>query len=209
MKKIIFFTVITLFGNVLISAQGVAERFRLFTMSFGAQATTVVAMRFGTTETSLPPAPIPNEDEPAVRALINTLETGWNNKSGATFSSVFADVHDYIVVNGMYFSNWTRKGNEAAHQGLFNGMYKNFNIQLKVDKITLLRLDLVQVIVIGGGYEKGGALPENPGIIMTILAEKKTDSWKIISFHNHNLEPDIKERSPMPLTVMYASWYKK
>lgn len=51
-----------------------------------------------------------NNDEQAVRSLVTTLETGWNNKSGETYASAFANVHDYIVVNGMYFSNWTKKG---------------------------------------------------------------------------------------------------
>ena len=151
-----------------------------------------------------------NKDEQAVSKIISTLETGWNNKSGETFSSVFADVHDYIVVNGMYFPNWTKKGNETAHQGLFNSIFKNHILTLKVDKVSFFRPDLAQAIVIGGGYEKGGTLPENPAIIMTIIAEKKNETWKIISFHNHEFNAaELKQRSPMPLEVMYASWYKK
>jgi len=149
-----------------------------------------------------------NKDEQAVRSLITTLETRWNNKNAETFSSSFADVHDYIVVNGMYFSNFTRQGNAAAHQQLFDGVYKNYNIKLKIDKVNFLRSDLALVTAIGAGYEKGNSLPENPGIIMTVLAEKKNDSWKIISFHNHELSDNLQERSPMPLNVMYASWYK-
>ncbi len=35
-------------------------------------------------------------DELAITSIISTLETGWNNKSGETFASVFDDVHDYI-----------------------------------------------------------------------------------------------------------------
>ena len=154
-------------------------------------------------------AQIVNKDEQALRAVISTLEKGWNNKSGETFSSVFADVHDYIVVNGMYFPGFTQKGNAAAHQSLFDGVYKNHNLKLKVDKVTFLCPGLAQIIAIGGGYEKGGTLPENPGIIMTVTAQKKNDAWKIISFHNHELTiEEIKQRSPMPLNVMYASWYK-
>lgn len=150
-----------------------------------------------------------HRDEPAVHALIATLEDGWNTKSGKTFSSVFADVHDYIVVNGLYFSGFTRQGNAAAHQGLFDGIYKNRIIKLVVDKVTFFRPDLAQIIAIGGSYEKGSTLPEDPSIIMTVIAEKKNEVWKIISFHNHSLEGDIKQASPMPMNVMYASWYKK
>lgn len=151
-----------------------------------------------------------NKEEQAVRSIVSTLETGWNNKSGETFASVFADVHDYIVVNGMYFSDFTRQGNAFAHQGLFNGIYKNHEIKLKIDKLNFIRKDLVMINALGGGTEKGQPMPENPNIIMTILAEKKNDTWKIISFHNHNLETFSENvKLPMPANVMYASWYKK
>lgn len=149
-------------------------------------------------------------DEKAVRNIVSTLETGWNNKSGETFSSVFADVHDYIVVNGFYFPGFTRQRNAAQHQILFDGMYKDHTIILKVDKISFIRPDLAMVHILGAGYEKGTTAPADPEIIMTVLAEKKNDVWKIISFHNHNLESfKDKARSPVPLEVMYASWYKK
>ena len=150
-----------------------------------------------------------SKDEQAVRSIITTLEKGWNSRSGETFASVFADVHDYIVVDGLYFSNWPRQANQAAHQGLFDGIYKNYDIKLKVDKVSFIRPDLAMIYAIGGGAETGKPMPEDPGIIMTVLAEKKADGWKIISFHNHNLEATKNKRSPMPLNVMYASWYKK
>ena len=151
-----------------------------------------------------------NKDEQAVRSIIATLEKGWNLKSGETFSSVFAPTHDYIVVNGFYFSNFSRQANAFAHQGLFDGIYKTQDIKLKVDKISFIRPDLAMVHALGAGFEKGQAVPENPGIIMTVLAEKKDGDWKIISFHNHTLET-FREgvHAPMPANVMYASWYKQ
>jgi uncharacterized protein (TIGR02246 family) len=149
-------------------------------------------------------------DEQAIRTIVSTMEAGWNNKNGESFSSVFADVHDYIVVNGFYFPGFTRQGNAAAHQGLFNGVYKTVDIRLNVDKISFVRNDLALIHVLGGSYQKGTTPPADPMIIMTILAEKKNDSWKIISFHNHDLTSfHDKDRSPVPLNVMYASWYKK
>ena len=150
------------------------------------------------------------QDEQALRSIISTLEAGWNAKSGETFSSVFADSHDYIVVNGYYFSNFNKKSNAFAHQGLFDGIYKNVDLKLVVDKISFIRPDLAMIHALGAGIEKGKPVPENPSIIMSVLAEKKNGSWKIISFHNHNLESFKDEaRAPMPLNVMYASWYKK
>jgi uncharacterized protein (TIGR02246 family) len=148
-------------------------------------------------------------DETAVRSLFTTMEKAWNGKSGEAFSSIFADVHDYIVVNGLYFTNWNPKANAAAHQGLFNGIYKTRDIRLKVDKVSWLRPDLALVTVLAGQYDTGGAPPKDPSAIMTVIAEKKGTDWKIISFHNHSLEQVLAmKQTPMPLEVMYASWYK-
>jgi uncharacterized protein (TIGR02246 family) len=147
-------------------------------------------------------------DEQAIREVVATLEKGWNSASGETFASVFADVHDYIVVNGYYFSNFTRQRNAATHQGLFDGIYKGTKARLKIDKIRFLRPDLAQVTALGARFHKDSTVPRDPGAIMTILVEKKNEAWKIISFHNHELSSFAnRERSPVPLNVMYATWY--
>lgn len=165
-------------------------------------AATVLATNWATAQTD-------NKDEQAVRSIFATLEKGWNSKSGETFSSVFADVHDYIVVNGFYFPNFTQQRNAAAHQSLFDGRYKTYDIKLKVDKVSFIRPDLAQAIVLGAGAERTAGTPADPNIIMTTLVEKKDGQWKIISFHNHNLESfNDQANAPFPLNVMYASWYK-
>ena len=150
-----------------------------------------------------------NKDEEAIHNLISTLETGWNNTSGVTFSSAFADVHDYIGADGMYYSNFTKKGNEDAHQKIFDGVAKNSIIKLTVEKVTFFRKDLAQIIAVGANYEKGSNPPEDPGIIMTVIAQKKNNVWKIISFHNHRFNPEEKKQRGVSLKVIYSSWYKK
>ncbi|MEP7377466.1 MAG: SgcJ/EcaC family oxidoreductase [Chitinophagaceae bacterium] len=152
-------------------------------------------------------------DEDAIRTVVKTMETGWNEKSGEKYASIFADTHDFIVWNGYYFPNQTRQGTAAAHQNLFTGIYKNSDVELKVDKIKFIRKDIALVHTYGGMYEKGKQLPENPGVLMTLLMEKKDAKWQIISFHNLDLEgfqdKAIAERSPFPFSVMYAGWYNK
>ncbi|MGB8191628.1 MAG: SgcJ/EcaC family oxidoreductase [Chitinophagaceae bacterium] len=154
-----------------------------------------------------------NADDQAIQKIVTTMETGWAQKSGEVFSSVFADVHDYIVWNGYYFPGMSRKANAAGHQDLFSGVYRTYDVKFKIDKIRFVRTDLALAHVYGGGYEKGQAVPENPTVLMTMLLEKKDGNWKIISFHNLDLEAfenkATADRSPMPLNVMYAGWYKK
>ena len=126
---------------------------------------------------------------------------------------IFDEVHDFIVWNGYYFPNSTQQMTMRTHQGLFDGVYKNYDIALKVDKIKFLKPDIALTHVIGAGYTKGEAIPENPTVLMSIIMQKKGDSWKIISFHNLDLllfdNKETMAHSPMPPQVMYASWYKK
>lgn len=152
-------------------------------------------------------------DEQAIRANISTMQEGWNAKSGEKFASVFYEVHDFIVWNGYYFPNSTRQMTTRSHQGLFDGPFRNFDIALKVDKIKFLKPDIALTHIIGAGYTKGEAIPENPTVLMSIIMQKKGDSWKIISFHNLDLfmfeDKATMEHSPMPPQAMYANWYKK
>lgn len=152
-------------------------------------------------------------DEQAIHKVISTMETAWMQKKGEVFASGFADVHDYIVWNGYYFPNWTRQANASAHQGLFDGVFRNVDIQLKIDKIRFLRNDLALVHVYSGSYEKGKSLPENPEMIISMIMEKKKGNWQIVAFHNLDLEAfrdkATGDRIPMPVNVMYAGWYKK
>jgi uncharacterized protein YukE len=60
----------------------------------------IMALAFTASTASI--AQTVNQDEKEVRNIISTIEKGWNSKSGETFASVFAEEHDYIVVNGMY-----------------------------------------------------------------------------------------------------------
>ncbi|MEO6542201.1 MAG: SgcJ/EcaC family oxidoreductase [Ferruginibacter sp.] len=154
-----------------------------------------------------------NKEEDLIRNTVKTVETGWMEKSGEKYASSFAEVHDFIVWNGYYFPNSTRQATAAGHQGLFNSIFKNLDIKLKVDKIKFVRPDIAMVHILGAMYEKGKAIPENPGVIMTMLMEKIAGTWQIICFQNLDLESfqnkEIADNSPMPLNIMYAGWYKK
>jgi uncharacterized protein (TIGR02246 family) len=151
-------------------------------------------------------------DEQQLRGMITTLQTGWNARSGQAFSSVFDSVHDYVVVNGIFLSGITPEANARAHQQIFNTIYRNTDLSLKVDKIRFIRPDLALIHIFGATYEHGKSVPKDPTAIITVLAEKKNEGWKAISFHNCDIEvsnePDAPNKSPIPFQVMYASWYK-
>ena len=151
-------------------------------------------------------------DEQSIRSIVTSMQTGWNSKDGKKFASGFAKVHDYIVINGMYFSAISPEATAAAHQGIFNTIYKTTDLQLKIDKISFVNPDLALVYVLGATYQQGTAIPENPGAIICMLMEKKNNEWKIISFHNCPIQVSFaagdEAQTPVPPKQMYASWYK-
>ncbi|MCO6480705.1 MAG: SgcJ/EcaC family oxidoreductase [Phaeodactylibacter sp.] len=150
-------------------------------------------------------------DEAAIRGLVQSMADGWTEGSGEKFAAAFADEHDYIVWNGMYFKNFNTQGNAAAHQGLFESVYKDTEHYATVDKVKFIREDIALIHVLAAVVKKGEGRPADPGVLWTGLLEKQEGQWKIISFHNLDLEifqdEQMRQRAPMPPQVMYASWY--
>ena len=152
-------------------------------------------------------------DDKAITSSVMKLEEGWNARNGEVFAQSFAPEHDYIVWTGIYFPGMTPEKNAMAHQGIFNTIYQNTDLKMVVDKIRYIREDLALVHVLGASYDHGTAVPENPEIIISMLLEKQNGAWKIISFHNCDIEvsfePGAQTGSPVPLNVMYGNWYGK
>ncbi len=149
-------------------------------------------------------------DEMAIHQIIQGMEDAWAAKNGEQFASYFTDDHDFIVWFGLYFPNSNREGNAKNHQGIFNTVYKNWDVELRVDKMRFIRPDLALVHTLGGGREKGMEIPEYPSVIQSILMEKTDGGWHIISFHNLDLEYDKMLRKAEPSDeekVAYAREY--
>lgn len=154
-----------------------------------------------------------SKDQEAIKKIVMSIEQGWNAKSGTQLASGFDDVHDYIVWNGLYFPNMTREDNARVHQGLFDGIYKTTSVRMVVDKINFVRDDLAMVNALGATYDETTPAPENPKVLITMLFEKKDNDWKIIAFHNSDIEisfePGQQGNSPVPPQAMFKSWYQK
>ena len=152
-------------------------------------------------------------DEAAIRQVVDKMATSWTAADGEGFASIFADEHDFIVWNGYYFKGMNRRMNAQSHQELFNSMYKNTEHYNTVDKIKFIREDLALIHVFAAVVDKGEGRPKDPQVLWSALLEKQGGSWKILSFHNLDLEvfqnEEMKKAMPMPAEVMYASWYNK
>jgi uncharacterized protein (TIGR02246 family) len=152
-------------------------------------------------------------DEAAIQKLVNTMADSWTAGDGEGFASVFADGHDFVVWNGYYLKDVSRKMNAQSHQQLFDTQYKNSEHHSTVDKIRFIREDLAMIHVFAAVVDRGAGRPKDPQVLWTGLLEKKEGEWKIISFHNLDLEvfqnEELRKTIPMPAEVMYAGWYNK
>ena len=153
------------------------------------------------------------QDEKEVRNLFKTLQEGWNTGSGETFASSFAEPHDFIVWNGYYFKENTIQKNAETHQWIFNTIYKDTQLLYTIDKVKFLSNDIALMHVLGAVTAQNSSRPKDPQVLISIIAQKTNGEWKIVSFHNLDLEAfqneDIKNQSPVPTSVMYASWYNE
>lgn len=154
-----------------------------------------------------------DQDRDAIEQLLKTMADSWTAGDGQKFASVFADQHDFIVWNGFYFKNTSREMNAKNHQGIFNSIYLNTQHFNKLDKIKFIREDLALIHVLAAVVKQGEERPKDPHVLWSGLLEKTKGDWKIIAFHNLDLEvfenEQMRNNAPMPPEVMYASWYEQ
>ncbi len=64
--------------------------------------------------------PIQQEDETAIRQLVEDMQDGRSTKNGKLFASAFAGEHDYIAIEGVFLPDQTRQDNARIHQRLYD-----------------------------------------------------------------------------------------
>ena len=119
-------------------------------------------------------------DEAVMRESVKQMETGWNTKSGAVFAKPFAEDADYVVINGMYFKG--RAAIEAAHQRIFDTIYKDTKITLNVKQIRFLREEVAVVHV--SGHRDGPTAELKQDAMLTLVMTKEKQGWVIAAFQN-------------------------
>ena len=124
-------------------------------------------------------------DETAIRDNVKQLETGWNKKSGAIFAKPFAEDADYVVINGMYFKGRTQI--ETAHQQIFDTIFKQTTLTLKVRQIRFLRPDVAVVHV--NGHRDAPTKELVQDALLTLVMTKEKEVWTIAAFQNTVVMP--------------------
>ena len=119
-------------------------------------------------------------DEAALRENVKALETGWNTKSGAAFAKPFAEDADYVIINGMYIKG--RATIEAAHQRIFDTVFKDTTISLTVKQVRFLRPDVA--VIHATGHREGPTKDLTQDAMLTFVMMKEKQGWTIAAFQN-------------------------
>lgn len=119
-------------------------------------------------------------DEAAIRDNVKHLEIGWNTKSGAQFVKPFAEDADYVVINGMYLKG--RAQIEKTHQQIFDTIFKDTSVTLKIRQIRFLRPEVAVVHV--DGHRDAPTENLKQGALVTLVMTKEKGGWVIAAFQN-------------------------
>jgi uncharacterized protein (TIGR02246 family) len=136
----------------------------------------VTAAAYGQTAANKDASP----DETAVRAIVQSLQDGWNAHDGKAFAAPFAADADYVVVNGMYLKG--RPAIEQGHAQIFSTFYKESRNAATVKGVRFLRPDVAVAHVewnleVRPGGEKARAMN-------SLVLTRDAGKWSIASFHN-------------------------
>lgn len=123
----------------------------------------------------------PEPDEAPLRAIVQTLEDGWNAGDSAKFASPFASDADYVIVNGQHIR--TRAVIDFGHKQIFGTIYKGSKNKHTVKQIRFLKPD-VAVIHVEWNLLYGEKLENKNRAMNSIIAVKNGGKWEIAAFHN-------------------------
>lgn len=146
---------------------------------------TLSAAARGQTAAAKPDSQGAAQDEAAVRAVVKSLEDGWNAHDGKAFAAPFAADADYVVVDGMYVKG--RDDIERGHAQIFSTFYRESRNAATVKSVRFIRPDVAVAHVewhleVSPGGEKARALT-------TMVMTKDGGRWSITAFHNTPVVP--------------------
>ena len=151
------------------------------------------------------------DDEKAIDNIVQEMAEGWSNADGAIFAKHFAEEHDYFVWNGLYHKNMSKEQNAYGHQSLFDKEYKNTTHYAVLDKVRFITENVAVALVTAAVVSKGESMPEHPQVLWSGTLLKENGIWKIVSFHNADIEildnAVSRANSPIPIESMYKKWY--
>ncbi len=143
-------------------------------------------------------------DEDAVRLLPHAFCDAWAKHDGHELAKIMAEDIDFVTVGATWFRG--RDNFEEYHTRLLATRFRESTNTPLETVVRFLRPDLALVhwswAIEGDKNPDGSARPKRFGL-MTMLAEKRKDTWLVIAAQNTNAGPGAPEaddiKSPIRL----------
>jgi len=128
------------------------------------------------------------DDEKAIRGLIDSFIDAWNRHDAHAFAALFAEDADFTNWRGM--SATGRSKIEEFHVPMFAAIFRNSRLENIDSKIRFIRPDVAAADVhweMKGALDaQGNLMPARRGLLNFVMS-KNSGQWQIIVMHNLDL----------------------
>ena len=124
-----------------------------------------------------------DENETAIKKLIDTFVTGWNAADGEKLASAFTENADFTAITGL--RAWGRDLIARGHNEILSTVYRGTTNSGTVESIYYLRPDVAVLDVKFTLRTPDGALAFGiPYSSAGVIATKDDGAWRIAVFRN-------------------------
>ncbi len=118
--------------------------------------------------------------------LVGRLQTAWNAMDGAAFAAPFAEDADFVNILGEHFRGRERVA--AGHVGIFQTIYAGSTVDMKLERVRLLRPDVVLAHVHSILDVPQGLLAGRHAARFSMVLTRGARGWEIAAFHNTRMD---------------------
>jgi uncharacterized protein (TIGR02246 family) len=116
-------------------------------------------------------------------AFFAAIESAWNAADGSRYGAEFADDTDFVNIRGEHHrGDGTYIG--AAHQGIFDTIYKDSTVRFEVDGAREVGPGVLVALATSMLDAPSGPLHGTHNSKVTAVLVEKGGSWKATAFHN-------------------------
>jgi uncharacterized protein (TIGR02246 family) len=145
--------------------------------------------------------PQASPEEAVVRSIIQEEIAAWNAGDAAAFARHFAADGTFTNIRGQFFTG--RQAFMERHDFIFKGIYRGTTMKQDVVSLKFVRPDVAVVetltAVIGIQKLPPGMSADDKGRLRSRLLQvmvKDGGEWKIVTFHNTDVRPDVPVPDP-------------
>jgi uncharacterized protein (TIGR02246 family) len=135
------------------------------------------------------------QDDRAIRDILNQQVSTWNKGDATGYSQHFAENGTFTNILGVFYT-----GHEAfltRHEEIFKGLFRGTHAEAEVVSLRFVRPDvaIAETYTSVSGFAAGpppGSHVDDKGALHTRLLQvftKESGDWKIVVYHNVDVKP--------------------